>query len=295
MVIPTRDRPARLQACLAALGRQTLPGRRFEVVVVDDGSTAPLAPAVPTGLEVTLVRQPHAGVAAARNAGAARARGAVVAFTDDDCVPDPEWLERLLASVAIDPGALHAGPVESAPGVGLLAEASQDLITFLVEHDNAGADDACFATGNNLALARSVLEQLGGFDARRMPLAAGEERELCERARRAGIALRLVPDARVLHVNPMSLPGFLRLHHRYGRGARLLHRTRPGRQRALPARPARFYGSLVLSPLRPAPSARGLAVASLLALSQAAHAIGYATETLAPTREPAAHRRWAGL
>lgn len=283
VVIPTRDRPAQLQACLDGLARQTLAVGRFEVVVVDDGSAVPLAPSTPAGLDVVLVGQRHAGSAAARNAGVARARGAVVAFTDDDCVPDPEWLERMLASVAIDPGALHAGRVESAPGVGLLAEASQELITFLVEHDNTGAGDACFVTANNLAVARPVFEALGGFDARRMPIAAGEERELCERARRRGIALRLVPGARVLHANPMSFHGFLRLHGRYGRGARLLHRARPER-RTLPTRPARFYASLVLSPVRPTPSRRGLAVAALLAVSQAAHALGYVIEAVAPTR-----------
>jgi glycosyltransferase involved in cell wall biosynthesis len=284
VVIPARDRPAQLRACLHALARQTLGARRFEVVVVDDGSAVPLAPAAPAGLDVVLVAQRHAGSAAARNAGVGRARGAVVAFTDDDCMPDPEWLERMLASVTVDPGALHAGRVESAPGVGLLAEASQELITFLVEHDNTGAGDACFATANNLALARPLFEALGGFDARRMPIAAGEERELCERALRRGIALRLVPAARVLHANPMSFPGFLRLHHRYGRGARLLHRARPSTRRALPTRPLRFYASLVLSPLRPTPSARGLALAALLVVSQAAHAVGYATEAVAPTR-----------
>lgn len=282
-MIPARNRPQQLEACLAGLAQQTLDTGRFEVVVVDDGSAVPLAPSAPPALEVIVVRQPHAGVAAARNAGVAHARGPVLAFTDDDCVPGARWLETLLTSVAADPGSLHAGRVESAPGVGLLAQASQELITFLVEHDN-DATDTCFLTGNNLAVTRAVFETLGGFDARRMPLAAGEERELAERALRQGTRLRLVLAARVLHHNSMSLGGFLRLHHRYGRGARLLHRSRPAPRRALPTRPVRFYAALLASPLRRAPMPSSLALSGLIAISQAAHAAGYATELAAPTR-----------
>src|SRR5439155_20394909 len=93
IVGPVRDRPAQLAACLASLDALRHPGRRPEVIVVDDGS-APAA-AVPAG--VRLVRLPRSlGPAAARNAGAAVSGSALLAFLDSDCTAEPGWLEALV-------------------------------------------------------------------------------------------------------------------------------------------------------------------------------------------------------
>ena len=88
VVVPTRDRPAALGACLAALDGQTF-DEPLEVVVVDDGSDAAdwIAGIVARHPNARLVRQRGAGPAAARNAGARQAGGETLCFTDDDCVP----------------------------------------------------------------------------------------------------------------------------------------------------------------------------------------------------------------
>ena len=86
IVIPTYGRPDQLAACLDSLEALDYPRDRFEVIVVDDGSPQPLPP-YGGALRVTLVRQAHAGPAAARNTGAAASRGRWLAFTDDDCRP----------------------------------------------------------------------------------------------------------------------------------------------------------------------------------------------------------------
>lgn len=282
-MIPTHGRPRALQACLEGLARQSIdPGRPLEVVVVDDGSPRPVRPVAPEGLELRVLRQERAGPGAARNAGVRIARGDIVVFTDDDCVPDRDWLAGLLAALDA-PEAMCAGAVVSGRGVGLCAEASQQLITHLSAHHNRDHDDARFVTSNNLASTRRLFERLGGFDAARMPLAAAEDRELCERARRHGATVRFVPDAVVVHDNPLSLGGFLQLHVRYGRGARLLQVARPGPRRRLLAEHPRFYVGLVRHPFRANGAARALALSCLLVLSQAAHAIGYAVEVVAPT------------
>jgi len=100
IVVPTCDRPRQLAACLQSLARLDYPRDRFEVIVVDDGTTT-AAPALvvemKAGPDVRLVRQPHAGPAAARNLGASHARGSLLAFTDDDCAPAPDWLWALAA------------------------------------------------------------------------------------------------------------------------------------------------------------------------------------------------------
>src|SRR5574341_947622 len=95
IIVPTFARPERLAVCLRALAHLDYPKDHFEVIVVDDGSEAPPASTVESFaglLSISLVAQPHAGPAAARNAGAARAGGDNLAFTDDDCAPDSRWL-----------------------------------------------------------------------------------------------------------------------------------------------------------------------------------------------------------
>ena len=112
IVIPTYDRPRPLSACLEAMSGLEYPRDRFEVIVVDDGSPEPPeAAAAPfrDRLDLTLLRLPHAGPATARNAGASRARGEYLAFTDDDCAPDPGWLHALAARFAAEPGGLLGG------------------------------------------------------------------------------------------------------------------------------------------------------------------------------------------
>lgn len=75
VIVPGHGRPGPLAACLRALARQDYPADRYEVIVVDDGSEPPLGPGDADDPRVRWLRQPHAGPAAARNAGAATARG----------------------------------------------------------------------------------------------------------------------------------------------------------------------------------------------------------------------------
>ena len=112
VIIPTRNRPAELRACLEALEQQNFPLERFEVVVVDDGSSAPpisLIESFGGRIRASLVAQANAGPAAARNAGARRAAGEIVAFTDDDCRPERDWVGTLAARIDDDPDALVGG------------------------------------------------------------------------------------------------------------------------------------------------------------------------------------------
>ena len=99
VVIATYNRPALVERLLRQLATQRLSGRSFEVVVVDDGSSPPVAPGLraldlPFRLEV--VEQQNAGAAAARNAGAAAARGELLVFVDDDMQVCPGFLQHHL-------------------------------------------------------------------------------------------------------------------------------------------------------------------------------------------------------
>ena len=94
VVVCTRDRRALLEQCLTALRKQTYPD--FEVLVVDN---APCEPArdICVRFGARYILEPVAGLTHARNAGARAARGELIAYTDDDAVPDPGWLAALAA------------------------------------------------------------------------------------------------------------------------------------------------------------------------------------------------------
>lgn len=109
VVIPTRQHPAFLLKCLDALGQQRLARNQFEIIVVDDGNSSSTATAVALftrqvaqsggTLEVRYLAQTEPlGFAAARNRGWRAARGRIIAFIDEDCLPQPDWLLSALPS-----------------------------------------------------------------------------------------------------------------------------------------------------------------------------------------------------
>src|SRR5690606_14249744 len=102
IVIPTFNRARQLAECLQAIASLEYPRESFEVIIVDDGGTVPAAPEIARmkpGFEITVLRQDRQGPAAARNSGARISRGRYLAFTDDDCLPEPGWLAALAASL----------------------------------------------------------------------------------------------------------------------------------------------------------------------------------------------------
>ena len=264
VIIPTVGRLELLERCLQSLLKQSLPADRFEVVVVDDGSGLDLS-----ALEVfsvpnfTLVGQARSGPAAARNRGAALARGTHLAFLDDDCIADPHWLSELLRSLKASPESLWAGKVDHPADCNAFVLASHIIISYLEEHGSKP-----FAPSCNLALSRVLFLELGGFN-ESYPLAAAEDRDFCDRWVASGKLLERAP-ARIVHGPNLELDSFLRQHFRYGRGARCYHRASPDGHWQNPL----FYMKIPLLGLR-----AGVGVTGALILSQIAQLAGYLWES----------------
>jgi glycosyltransferase involved in cell wall biosynthesis len=261
VVVPTRDRPAALEVCLQALDAQTV-AERLEVVVVDDGSNDPdaVAGVVARHPAARVVRHDSpAGPATARNTGARAGSGAILCFTDDDCVAEPEWAERLAAAIE-DGAAVVAG--RTLPSGGALAEAAE-LIAF------APAAAEPFAPSNNLACRKELIEAIPFDTSYRLP--AGEDRDWCARVAAAGHALRFEPTARLEHRQRLTTSTFLARQLRYGEAA---YRFRRGQ-----IAPVEFYAAL----LRRAFS-RGPAVGALVAVAQVATAIGFTRASMTSRR-----------
>ena len=218
VVVPTRGRPAALARCLAALDRTTLDPEQIEVVVVGDGlELAPPGAGATARVPVVWRSQARSGPAAARNLGARTARAPVLAFTDDDCVPPPEWAERMLAHVAERPSALVAGRVRNGLPQNLWSAASHLVLDIAIEVHATSPGSGGFAPTSNVALRREVFEAVGGFD-ERFRTAAAEDRDFCDRCAAAGHAVVLVEGATVDHVHDLDARAFLRQAAAYGRG-----------------------------------------------------------------------------
>jgi len=160
VVIPTYNRPTLLLNCLSALEKQTLNKADFEVLVVHDGPYNKNA-FEQIGLEnfnldlILLRTKIKKGPAAARNLGWLQAKYQVVAFTDDDCLPDEHWLQEILEGYHFEKFIAYTGKT-----IVPLPEMPSDF-----ERNTAGLATAAFITAN-CACTKDALLEVGGFDER---------------------------------------------------------------------------------------------------------------------------------
>jgi glycosyltransferase involved in cell wall biosynthesis len=280
IVIPTFNRPDCLRICLHAIAHLNYPKEQFEVIVVDDGSPHPLDAVVEsfnTSFAIKLLRQSNKGPAAARNTGIAAARGIMIAFVDDDCEPDENWLQVLAAQHATALDCLIGGRMINRLSNNLYSTASQLITDVVYRHYNADPNNARFVASNNMALPTDSLREIGGFDEAFL-MAAAEDRELCERWRSLGKRIVYSPDMIVYHSHHLTLTSYLRQHFNYGRGAYHFHQKRFRRGvRSLSAE-ASFHHNIanwLFYPLTRVSGWRKPALFSLIVLWQIANAAGY--------------------
>jgi GT2 family glycosyltransferase len=163
VVIPTYQRIDVLPGLVASLAAQTIDPARFEVVLVDDCSDVPLADALseigeqPFTLRL-LRTTTNSGPATARNVGWQSTAAPLLAFIDDDCTPEPEWLERGLAAMEADPkvGVMQARTV---PPHGVSLYGRDDWWVWRVVEQAEPEFMAC-----NIFYRREAFETTGGFD-----------------------------------------------------------------------------------------------------------------------------------
>jgi glycosyltransferase involved in cell wall biosynthesis len=233
VVVPTHNRSHLLGQCLRGLLDQTLPADQYEVVVVDDGSTDDTLQVVKeVGAPASRLRsfhQENKGPAAARNYGTREARGGLILFTGDDCLPD----KHLLAE--------HVDAHESGGDVGVVGHIAwhPDLevtpfMSFLeqgVQFDFGDIEDPgdvsfWYCYSSNLSLPRRRLEEVGGFD-EDFKHAAWEDIELGYRLRQRGLRLVYRSGAITYHFHPTTLERYLERQLIAGRAAVTFYRKHP--------------------------------------------------------------------
>jgi len=219
VIIPTYNRAADLRHCLEALAAQTLSPDRYEVLVIDDGSSDE-TPAVVAEAQLTACHdlrsfvQPNRGPGAARNQGIRHASGEVIAFTDDDCRPDRDWLEALLTALPADPRIAGIG--------GRTVRLRDTLVSRYIDaigmlHHPRKQGSVLWLVTANALYRRSSLSEVGGFE-EQFGWPGGEDVELSARIRAKEYSLTTTEKAIVHHNHRDSLRGLYRTCVRYGRG-----------------------------------------------------------------------------
>lgn len=227
VVVATFRRPERLRSLLDGLTAQTDDSRRIEVIVVhephpDQETATVLAdhPLIIRGTARALPGTRGTATAPMRNVGWRASWAPLVLFTDDDCRPAPDWVERLVEGATAAPGAVIQGRTVPDPLEVATMEQTPWFRTIAVDPPTFEAQTC------NIAYPRQLLERLGGFDEDNCP-AAGEDSDLCARARELGAAHRAAPDAVTYHaVEPIGFAGALRVTQRWDSLA-YIHKRHP--------------------------------------------------------------------
>ena len=200
VVIPHLNQPDALARCLAALAGGTI--EPAEVIVVDNGSVRLPKEIVNDYPWVSLIKQTIPGPGPARNLGAARAQGAVLAFLDADCQPDPPWLERAAQRLQRDPDTILGGDVRIACGPGDKLDATtayQAIFAYRMDHYIARQG---FTGTGNLIVHRKVFLAVGPFKGLRF----AEDRDWGQRATAAGHRMAFAPEL-IVHHPPHTASG----------------------------------------------------------------------------------------
>ena len=206
-----------LEACLQSLRQIDYPD--YEVVLVDDGSTDNTQEILRGHPWIKAITQTNHGLSVARNVGAAHATGEILAYTDSDCMADPDWLYYLVGTLLSGNYAGVGGPNISPPAQSwqqaCVAAApggpSHVLLTDVVaEH----------IPGCNMAFHRWAFEKIGGFDPEYRK--AGDDVDFCWRLQQEGEVIAFSPSAIVWHYRRFTLKAFRKQQEGYGEAESLL-------------------------------------------------------------------------
>jgi GT2 family glycosyltransferase len=226
VVIPAFGRQGQLEVLLESFTQQTYPSELTEVIVVDDGSDPLLAPALPDGLDVRVLRQERDGfgLARARNLGASSSTGDVVVFLDADMIPETTWLEAHARPHHHHTPLAGVGPRthvsrldvtldeirSGTPIQDLLADSDPQRPQWILDrwettdHGRIGDDIWWGMSGGNFSVDSSLFVDLGGYDEVGFREWGGEDNDLGYRIYQSGAYVVPIHEAMAWHLGPAT-------------------------------------------------------------------------------------------
>lgn len=227
VIVPVFNAEKTIGKCLESLVNQSVKQGRYEVIVVDDGS-ADRTGEIIKKFPVSYIRQDNQGPAVARNRGVAAASGEILLFTDADCIPLHNWIEKMLEpfqnqEVAAVKGVYRTGQLSMVARLAQVEFEERYQLLRKVEHiDMVDTYSAGYRSEIFKALS-------GGFDTS-FPVANNEDTEFSYRMSRAGYKMVFQPEAVVCHLNhPETLKKYLKLKFRRGYWRMVVYKKYPGK------------------------------------------------------------------
>jgi glycosyltransferase involved in cell wall biosynthesis len=227
IVVPTFNSAKVLGTCLESLTNQTVGQEKYEVIVVDDGSTDETRDIV-SKHPVKYIYQQNSGPAVARNNGVRQAEGEIILFTDADCEPQSNWIEELVKPLR-DPQVVGVK--------GIYKTRQKELIARLVQIEYEHKYERMkkfkyidFIDTYSAAYRKDIFTKYGGFD-ERYPKASVEDQELSFRLSRDGNKMVFNPEAVVYHRHSACLMDYLMKKYKIAYWKAFLLKRHPGKAR----------------------------------------------------------------
>ncbi len=207
IIVPVYNSQNTIGQCIDGLTKQTIDRAAYEIIIVDDGSTDRTEEIVGQYPDVTYLPVKHGGPAAARNAGSYAARGEILAFTDSDCIPAPDWLEKLTAPFD-NPRVVGVKGVYRSNQKSIMARFVQLEYEYKYRRmaEQASID---FIDTYAAAYLRDIFLKNGGFEIS-FSTASVEDQELSFRLASKGYLLLFEPEAIVFHKHDATLIEYIR-------------------------------------------------------------------------------------
>jgi glycosyltransferase involved in cell wall biosynthesis len=211
VVVPAYNAEKFIGKTIKALQEQTY--KDVEIIIVDDGSSDQTKSIIQTFQRIKYIFQPNAGPASARNRGGQEAQSNILFFTDSDCIPQKDWIEKMMTGFTDESIAVVCGSYGIANPESVLAKCIHKEI--LYRHHHLVPDYPKVFGSYNFAIRKNVFNQVGGFNTS-YRFASGEDNDLSYKIIQAGLKIFFKKDALVDHFHTSRIRKYLREQYRHG-------------------------------------------------------------------------------
>ena len=205
VIVPAYNAEKTLSENIEVLLAQDYPKDKIEIIIVDDGSTDATSE-IAKQYSVRYIYQENKGPAAARNSGWKMSNGEIICFTDSDCIPEKEWVRKLINRYNSDKIGGVGGSYDSALPKNLLSSCVHEEI---IQRHFEMPEKVDYLGAFNLSYRKSVLEDVDGFD-ESYRMASGEDNDIAYRILKRGYHLIFDKDIKVTHYHPTNLLSYLK-------------------------------------------------------------------------------------